>query len=72
LAQLRSAAATLGDFPEKLAIVLELGEPYRERFVGRYPIIYRFDGSQVSVLAVKHSARDLLGTICEILLQIGT
>lgn len=63
LKKLRDAAATLGNFPEKLSVVPELGLPYRERLVGRYRIIYRVQDDQVIVLAVEHSARDLLGAI---------
>ncbi len=63
LKKLRDAAATLGNFPEKLSVVQELGLPYRERLVGRYRIIYRVQEDQVIVLAVEHSGRDLLGAI---------
>ena len=63
LKKLRDAAATLGNFPEKLSIVPELGLPYRERLVGRYRIIYRVQDDQVIVLAVEHSGRDLLNAI---------
>ena len=63
LKKLRDAAATLGNFPEKLPIVPELGLPYRERLIGRYRIIYRVQDDQVIVLAVEHSGRDLLNAI---------
>ncbi len=63
LKKLRDAAATLGNFPERLSVVPELGLPYRERPVGRYRIIYRVQEDQVIVLAVEHSARELLGAI---------
>ena len=63
LKKLRDAAATLGSFPEKLPVVPELGLPYRERLIGRYRIIYRVQNDQVLVLAVEHSARDLLNAI---------
>lgn len=63
LRKLRIAAASLGDFPDKLPVVPELGLPYRERLLGRYRIIYKVADARVIVLAVEHSARDLLGAI---------
>jgi plasmid stabilization system protein ParE len=58
-------ATNLHEFPEKLPVVPELGLPYRERLVGRYRIIYKVEEERVVVLAVEHSARDLLAVIGE-------
>lgn len=56
LSELFALAEGLADFPELGRVVPELGRPeYRELSYGRYRVIYRLEGEQVSVLTVRHS-----------------
>jgi plasmid stabilization system protein ParE len=56
---IRQGVRSLGTHPELGRPVEEMPPEFRERFVpfGRsgYVMLYRYDGSQVAILAVRHS-----------------
>ncbi|MBC7335344.1 MAG: type II toxin-antitoxin system RelE/ParE family toxin [Clostridia bacterium] len=60
LAGLREQILTLEQFPLRCAVVPEadeLGYPYRHLLYGHYRLVFRVDGSTVTVLRVIHQAR---------------
>ena len=58
--EVREAARSLKRFPERGAIVNELGDPaIRELYVRHYRLIYHVTQKKVSILGFVHGARDL-------------
>jgi plasmid stabilization system protein ParE len=58
--EVREAARSLRRFPERGAIVAELGDvSIREIYVRRYRLIYQVSSKRVVVLGFIHGARDL-------------
>ncbi|MBY0525886.1 MAG: type II toxin-antitoxin system RelE/ParE family toxin [Gemmataceae bacterium] len=59
--QLRKKVGNLRRFPELGGSLKDIEAPpnTREIFHGNYRVIYRFDGKQVHILVVQHSAKPL-------------
>jgi plasmid stabilization system protein ParE len=55
---IRDGVKVLGKFPEMGRPIEELPEEFRERVIdfgsGAYVVLYRYDGQEVVILAVRH------------------
>ena len=61
------AANSLFQFAERSRMVPEYSNrSIREIFVDRYRLIYRIKGTQVTIVAFVHGARDLLALLPEV------
>jgi len=59
---IRDGVKLLGKFPEMGRPVEELPEEFRERVIdfgsGAYIVLYRYDGREVVILAIRHGRED--------------